>query len=115
MIRLLERIPAVAHWSADREFARLTGRRLPPHIKVAGIDRSTGVILFRCDGPVDHGGWLEGWNVSTASGFDVGMSKILYPGWYEPSRAFYRVDPKTLVALWVLADDNSGRGMIRIV
>jgi hypothetical protein len=115
VIRLLERIPAVVRWSADRYFSRVSGRRLPPHLKTARIDRATGTILFTYDPPIDRGGWLEDWDASEAPGFHRGMATILYPDWCVPSRAFHHVTPGSLVTLWVLVDEGVGRGFVHVV
>jgi hypothetical protein len=112
MFRLLEWIPAVARWSADRYFERLTGRRLPPHIQTARINRSTAAILFSYVGPIDQSGWLDGWESREPSGFFRGMAKLLYPSWCVPDRAFHHVASESLQTVWVLVEEGSGRGII---
>jgi hypothetical protein len=115
VVQLLDWIPAVARWLADRYFVRLTGRRLPPHIKSAKINRSTGAILFSYEAPIDQAAWLEGWEASEASGFFRGYAQLLYPGWCVPNRAFHRVAPDSLRTLWVLIDEGIGRGIVHVV
>jgi hypothetical protein len=93
---------------------RLSGSRLPAHIKSARINRSTGAILFSYDSPIDQTGWLECWDASEANGFFRGMAMLLYPGWCVPNRAFHHVIPTSLTTLWVLVEESIGRGIVHV-
>jgi hypothetical protein len=115
VVRLLDWIPVVARWSADRYFERMTGRRLPQHIKTARINRSTGAILFRYDPPVDQGGWLDDWESRAVSGFFLGMAKLFDPEWCVPTLAFHHFAPRSSMTLWVLVEEDIGRGIVHIV
>ena len=114
MVWLLESIPGVARWSADRYFVRRSGSCLPAHIKSARINRSTGAILFSYDTPIDQAGWLEGRDASEANGFFRGMAKLLCPAWCVPNRAFHHVIPTSLTTLWVLVEEGIGRGIVHV-
>jgi hypothetical protein len=73
-----------------------------------------GGILFSYQPPLEQGGWLEGWDAGEAPTFLVLSAGLIYGGWCKPNRAFHKVRKDNLLTIWLLADDEAGRGIVHV-
>jgi hypothetical protein len=115
MLDLLDQIPAFARWSATRRFERVTAAARPGHIRFVRLHRKLGAIYFAYEPPFQRGDWLTDWEDLGDRPSGLSIAPALYAGWCTPSHAFYKARTDPPIAVWLLCNDQQGRGIVHVV